>query len=205
MKRDLNLMVKRQSDAKTAKSILYLLLFLAILAALYFAATTIPGIIKTNALNQKANLEQQLSALSSTKEKFEAGTQEKKRLLDSVSLVNELEANKKDVPALLDFVEKSCPPNVMLAALRFGPDEMELDGFAETDIELSQFLLGLRENEEFKTVVVKQTVTDPRTLKQFFTINLAFAQPLKAEPIAAAKDGASTAPSPAPADAPAEK
>lgn len=187
MKRDINLIQKRSADSKTAKGILYFMLGLVILGGLYYFATTIPGIIKNNALMEKTALEKKLETLSKTQQEFDEGTKKKKLILENIGMLEELENNKKDLYGLVDFVEKSCPHNVIITNIKFSPDILEVDGLAGSDTDISNFLINLRKNKEFASVIANKTDINAQLQKQNYIISMQFAEPLPAEPLAPEK------------------
>jgi Tfp pilus assembly protein PilN len=196
MKRDLNLMTKKPTDVKAAKSVLYIILFLVILGALYYFGTQIPATIKNGALAQKAALDSKLQELSHAKEKFEAGVKEKAQLLETVELVKELEGSKKDVTVLVDFVEKACPKEITVYSMKLSANALEVDGYADNDDQISALLIGLRKNADFSMVVANQSLYDKGKQKQDFIITATFAKPLSAEPITVPEAGAAPSGSP---------
>lgn len=193
MKNDINLAYKRPVDAKAIKNALFLLLFLVLLAALYYAATSIPNLIKDGELKKSADIDTKLTALSDTAQRFEQGTQTKKKLLESVDMLKELNANKKDVAALIDQIQTACPQDITLKGIQFNSDAMSLDGLAKSDMEISSFAFILRGIDGFKDVTVTSTETVENSDKQKFMISLSFTVPLKAEPITPPKEEAKAA------------
>ena len=178
MKQDLNLIVKKSSDSKKSKTLLYLLLVVVILGALVYLGISIPAGIKNVAIQQKTAVEMQINALASVKDKFAQQMKAQADITQSIALVQELEDNKKDLNQILDYIEKTCPKEVTIFSYKFSPDALELDGYADTDVFLSNFIQGLRQNADFKTVIVKQTQAE--ALKQKFALTILYAKPLRA-------------------------
>ena len=149
----LNLLPWREALAEEQKKNFFVTVILSgILALLAILAIHMMLVKKINHQKFLNNiLQQEIVMLDKKLEEIKGLKKEKKRLLNRIGIIQELQANRHLIVHLFDNIARSIPDGVYLTSLKRGGTKISIEGKAESNSRVSKFMRNLETSKWIKS------------------------------------------------------
>jgi Tfp pilus assembly protein PilN len=144
IKRDINLMPANETSEKIARNgTIALAVFIGLLIAAYFAIAMPWMTLK--ALQSKAeNAQNEVKQLESAETEFNAKVAQLKVVQQVVAFLENTDSAYREPRDINVELERACPKGIMLTGFTMNTTGMTIDGFADSDTTVAQFIVNLK-------------------------------------------------------------
>lgn len=154
VKRDINLISNKESQERLARSGLFIIAGIVFLIGFAYFAFYLPLMAGKLLEATVQNINQQVSAYSSTDEEFTKLTGQIRSLKTmSDSLKASSDGNKSGYE-YLKMIESACPGTIRLTEINFNPTDVTLVGVAANDSDVAQLVVNMQSYSDFTQVTV---------------------------------------------------
>jgi Tfp pilus assembly protein PilN len=144
IKRDINLMPANETSEKLARNgTIALAVFVGLLIAAYFAIV-MPSITLKALQDKAANAQNQAKQLESAETQFNDKTAQLKVLRQVVAFLENADSAYREPQDINAELERACPQGIMLTGFTMNATGMTIDGFADSDTTVAQFIVNLK-------------------------------------------------------------
>ncbi len=157
MKRDLNLIPKAESQSSINKFFLPVLLIVVLYAATAYLAITIPKQRLQVKEDEYALLQQKVAELEYVESEYQLLREQLSEIESKKQTVLRTMHSDNDSINLLNIVEQACPEEILLTDMIITSDGLTIEGTAQNDSLVAQFIVNLRANELFSNSNISLT------------------------------------------------
>ena len=186
LKRDLNLLPRKQGNASLLRYGLPVFFLLLLLAGAFGGGIVFFQNIKSEKLREKDELNRQIEALSTVQADYEALSREIAVLKSQIANFDDFSGEERTLSKLLGILEKACPSGIDITEAAFDHEKITLSGVAQSDREAASFAVRLRDCGLFSEINLntvafndKEGAAKPRVfdLQLYYPLQLPDASP----------------------------
>ncbi|WBA18132.1 MULTISPECIES: PilN domain-containing protein [Salinivibrio] len=144
------------------------------------------------AVQQERNqqLEQGIKQFKHTLAQFEKQDTQRRALQSRLGLVNQLQQQRNNVTAVLNFIPRVMPPGAYLTRIAQQAERISLEGWVHSNAELARLLASLETDQAVDDLDIETVVTNGKAAgpNKRFTLSFSFTQYVAPERLSGEED-----------------